>query len=183
MDTNQMFIGSLKTINNDFFTGTILNREIQILLTDETRETVNINDLNSLFFEFSGPSRQVLTTIFTMSDGDRFSGKLLNPEIKVRTDYMTATYEGAEINRIDFAADDPDKVKLLLTNGDIIQGNLLLDEIRIEPDSFAQLTADKSKFNSIQFNARKMLLKEYSSSIPSEQDGDRDGVPDLGTRR
>ena len=174
-----MLGGSLQTVNNDFFTGTILNREIQILLTDKKREIININDLNSLFLDISGPSRQVLTTIFTMVGGDRFSGKLLNPEVKIQTEYMTSTYGAAEINRIDFISDTPDTVKLLSINGDIIQGKLLLDEIRIEPDSVAQITADRSKFSLIQFNARKMLLNEYSSTV-SQNDGDRDGVPDDG---
>lgn len=178
MNTHQRLVGSLKTINNDVFSGTLLNKEIQILLTNATRETVNIKDLDSLFFENFGSSRPVLTTIFTMGDGDRFSGKMLSPEIKIRTQYMTAAYTGAEINRIEFAADGSDKIKLLLINGDIIQGNLLLDEIRIEPNSCAQLTADKSKFSSIQFNARKRLLKEYGNSALSEQDGDGDGVSD-----
>ncbi len=177
MDPDQMFIGSLKTINNDFFAGTILDKEIQILLTDKTREIVNINDLNLIFFDISGPSYQVLTTIFTMENGDRFSGKWLNPEIKIQTKYMTATYMATEINRIDFAGDSPDTVKLLLINGDIILGKLLLDEIRIEPDSVAQLSADRTKFSSIQFNARKLLLKEYTGTA-SQKDGDRDEVLD-----
>lgn len=182
MDPRQILFVTLKTINNDIISGTIMNPKIQILLPNETRETVNSYDLKSVFFEISGPSRQVSTTIFTMSDRDRYSGELLNPEIKVQTEYKTATYKGAEINRIDFAVDNPDKVKLMLINGDIIQGKFLLDEIIIEPDSFAQLTADKSKFSSIQFNARKLLLKEYSSSTPSEQDIDRDGVPDIADK-
>lgn len=177
MDNNQRFIGSLKTINNDLFSGTILNRGIQILLTDNSRQTINISDLNALFFEISGPSRPLSTTVFTMSNGDRFSGKLLNPEIRLRTEYMTATPKRAEINRIGFSADDPDMVNLLLINGDKIQGNLLIDEIRIEPDSCAQVTADKSKFSSIQFKARKMLIDKYNS-LSSEQDEDRDGVAD-----
>ena len=175
MGNKQGVIGSLKTINNDLFTGTLLNRGIQILLTDNSRQTISVSDLNALFFEISGPSRQVSTTVFTMGNGDRFSGKLLNPEIKLRTEYMTASPKRAEINRIDFSADDPDSVNLLLINGDRIQGNLLIDEMRIEPDSCAQITADKSKFSSIQFNARKMLLNKFYSSS-SEQDDDRDGV-------
>ncbi len=177
MDPDQMFIGYLKTINNDFFAGTILDKEIQILLTDKTREIVNINDLHLILFDISGPSRQVLTTIFTMENGDRFSGKLLIPEIKIQTEYMTATYKAAEINRIDFAGDAPDTVNLLLINGDIILGKLLLDEIKIEPDSVAQLSADRAKFSSIQFNARKMLLKEYTDTA-SQKDGDTDEVHD-----
>lgn len=177
MDPDQMFKGSLQTMNNDFFTGIILNREIQILLTDETREIVNINDLNSLFFDISGPSRQVLTTIFTMENGDRFSGKLVNPEVEIQTESMTVKYGAAEINRIDFVSDAPNTVKMLLINREIILGKLLLDEIKIEPDSVAQLAADRAKFRSIQFNARKMLLKKYSNTT-SHKDGDRDGVPD-----
>jgi outer membrane protein OmpA-like peptidoglycan-associated protein len=113
-----------------------------------------------------------------MRNGDRFSGKLLNPLVKVQTEYMTAAYPGTELNRIDFASDDPEKVKLLLINGDIIQGKLLIDAIRIEPDSFAPLTADKSEFSSIQFNSRKMLLKEFNGSSDAIKDADRDGVPD-----
>jgi len=127
MNADQRVTGSLQTINNDVLTGTILNSQIQILLADNSRETVNINDLNSLYFEYSGPSRQVPTSIFTMHNDDRLSGKLLDTQVKVRTNYMTGSYKGSEINRIEFAADAPDKVKLLLVNGDIIQGNLLLD--------------------------------------------------------
>ncbi len=178
MDNNQLFVGSLKTINNDFFTGTVLNRDIQILLTNKALETININDLKSLFLDSSGPSRQVITTIFTMGDGDRFSGKLLIPEIEIRTEYMIATYQTSEINRIEFAPEKPDNASLLLTNGDLIHGHLLLDKIKIDPDSFAQLTVNPSIFSSIQFNARKMLLKKFSSSTSSEKDSDRDGVSD-----
>jgi OOP family OmpA-OmpF porin len=178
MVNSQLLIGSLKTINNDLFTGTILNEKVQILHPNETLETVNINDLKSLFLSFSGPSRQVITTIFKTQDGDRFSGKLLNPEIKIRTAYMTAIYQDAEINRIEFNADAPDNARLLLTNGEVIHGNLLWDKIMIEPDSCAQLTVDQSKLSSIQFNAPKMLLNEYNSSAAAIKDGDRDGVPD-----
>jgi outer membrane protein OmpA-like peptidoglycan-associated protein len=178
MESNQAFIGSLKTINNDSLTGTMLDREIQILLTNQTRETVSMNDLKSLFIDAFGPNRQVTTTIFTTRDGSRFSGKLLNPEIKIRTEYMAATYQTADINRIEFEGDKPANVSLLLSNGDFIHGNLLLDKITIQPDSFAQLTVDQSEFSSIQFNASKLLLKEFSSSASSEKDSDRDGVPD-----
>lgn len=179
MDTDQVSTGAVKTINNDRISGPILNGNIQIRLSDDTRETTfDTKELKSIFFEVTGPSRQVSTTIFTMRDGDRFSGTLLNPLVKVQTEYMTAAYPGTELNRIDFASDAPDKVKLLLINGDVIQGKLLSDAIRIEPDSFAPLAADPSEFSSIQFNARKMLLKEFSGSSDPIKDADGDGVPD-----
>jgi hypothetical protein len=113
-----------------------------------------------------------------MGDGDRFSGKLLIPEIKIRTEYLIAAYQTSEINRVEFAQEKPDDASLLLTNGDLIHGHLLLDKIKIDPDSFAQLTVDPSIFSSIQFNARKMLLKEFSGSTSSEKDSDKDGGSD-----
>ena len=178
MDPDRSLFGSLKTINNDLFSGTLLSREIRILLADDTLETILVKNLRSLSIELSGSSRQALTTIFTMSDGDRFSGKMLKPAVGIRNEYMTAEYKIPDINRIDFAADAPDLVKLLLVNGDIVQGNLLIDEILIEPDSIARLSAHRSKFSSIQFNSRKMLLKVFEHSSSSGPDADQDGVPD-----
>jgi len=180
IDDNQIFAGSLETINNDFFSGTILNRQIQILLTNKSLETVSVNDLKSIFFETAGPSRQVITTIFTTGVGDRFSGKLLNPEIRIRTEYMTAIYQAADINRIEFVADKPDNASLLLSNGDLIHGDLRSEKIRIEPDSFAQLTVDQSKLSSIQLKASKMLLKEFSSSTVAEKDSESNRITAAG---
>jgi outer membrane protein OmpA-like peptidoglycan-associated protein len=177
MKNSQPTSGSLKTINNDRLSGNLLNKKILILLADGSAETVNIKDLKSLFIDESGPSHQVSTTIFTMNDGDRFSGKLLNPKIAIRTDYMAANYQNTDVNRIEFAINDADDA-LLLTTGDLIHGKLLLDKVEIAPDSFARLSLDQSNFSSIQFNTRKMLLKEYSSLADSEKDGDGDGVAD-----
>jgi outer membrane protein OmpA-like peptidoglycan-associated protein len=179
MDPDRSSFGSLKTINNDLFSGTIVSREIQIILSNDRLESIGIDDLDSLFIEFSGRSHPVLTTIFTMSNGDRFSGQILNPEVKIRAERMTATYEVTAINRIDFAAAGPEQDRLLLTNGDIIQGKLVLDEISVEPDSIAQFSADIAKFRSIQFNSRKMLIGEYKSNPSLNPDFDRDGVPDM----
>ncbi len=178
MDDNREFAGSLKTINNDLLSGTIMNKEIQILLANQARQTVKLSVMKSLFFYISGPSQPALTNIITMQNDDRFSGKLLNPEIKILTDYMTATYRPAEINRIEFADNDTKDDTLFLTNGDLIHGKLMLDQISIEPDSMARLFTDKSGFGSIQFNARKMLLKEYRDLPSSEKDQDGDGVSD-----
>lgn len=178
MDGSRVAVGSLKTVNNDYFNGTILNKQIKILLAGQNHEAVNLNDLKSLFLEPFGPSHPVVTTIFTTITGDRFSGRMLTPEITVRTAYMTAKYMGAEINRIEFDADKPADASILLSNGELIHGSLLPDEIMVEPDSFAKLAMDQSKLRSIQFNARKMLLKEYPAGTASAKDGDGDGVPD-----
>lgn len=178
MDDNRVTAGWLKTINNDLLSGTILNRQIKILLTDQSPEAVDMYDLKSVFFDTAGPSRQVTTTVFTTGDGGRFSGRLLTPQVRIRTNYMNAAYKAAEINRIEFDPDKPDKAALLLTKGDLIHGSLLLEKIQIVPDSFAPIAMDQSKLRSIQFNARKMLIEKYSSSAASIPDADGDEVPD-----
>ena len=170
--------GSLKTINNDHLSGTILNKKFLILLTNGSPVTVSISDLKTLYLNDSGSSRQVTTTIFTMTDGDRFSGRMLNPELAIRSGHHASNFQNTEVNRIEFAAEDTDEDSLLLTSGDLIHGKLLLDKVEIAPDSFARLAVDISKFRTIQFNARKMLLKEYDSLADPEKDADADGVAD-----
>ena len=178
MEAGRSLSGSLKTVNNDLFSGILLNREIRILRADDVLETVPINDLNSLFIDFSGPSSEVLTTIFKMQNGDRFSGKVANPTLTIRNENLTATYEPSDINRIEFTSDVTGTAKMLLTNGDIVQGSLQIDELMIQPDSMARISVHWSKFETIQFNSSKMMLKAFDHSAPSGADLDQDGVPD-----
>ncbi len=178
LSDSQLLDAKLQTINNDLFSGTILNEDIQILLQTETSETLDIKEVKLIMLDTSGPSHPILTTIFTTQNNDRFSGKLINSGLRLEADFMTTTYQPKDINRIEFTGDEKKDVKVLLTNGDIIKGVLKLDKINIAPDSLSRLTIDKSGLSSVQFNARKMVLKEYDSLPASEKDGDGDGVPD-----
>ena len=65
-----------------------------------------------------------------------------------------------------------------MTNGDLVEGRLKLDDFMIAPDSLAGLAIPKSELSSIQFNARKMVIKEYDHLPTAEKDGDDDGIPD-----
>jgi outer membrane protein OmpA-like peptidoglycan-associated protein len=168
----------LQTINNDLFSGRILNEDIQIQLQTETSATLDIKDLKLIMLDTVGPSHPIVTTIFTTQNNDRFSGKLVNPGLRLEADFKTLTYQPEDINRIEFTGDERKDVRALMANGDIIEGVLKLDEMIIAPDSLSRLTMSKSGLSSVQFNARKMVLKEYDSLPASEKDGDGDGVPD-----
>lgn len=168
----------LQTINNDLFSGTILNEDIQIQLQTETSETLDIKDVKLIMLDTSGPSHPIVTTIITTQNNDRFSGKLINSGLRLEADFMTTTYQPEDINRMEFTGDEKKDVKVLLASGDIIAGVLKLDEIIIAPDSLSRLTIGKSGLTTVQFNARKMVLKEYDSLPAYEKDGDGDGVPD-----
>ena len=167
-----------QTINNDLFNGTILNENIQIELQTGTRETLECNIVKHIMLDTSGPSYPISTTIFTTRNNDRFSGKLINSNLELETNFMTATYPTKDFNRIAFTGDEKKEVKVLLTNGDIIEGVLKLDELLIGPDSLSRIAIAKSDLSSVQFNARKMVLKEYDNLEASEKDGDGDAVFD-----
>ena len=168
----------LQTINNDLFNGTILNENIHIQLQTETSETIDIKDVKLIMFDTSGPSHPILTTIFTTQNNDRFSGKLINAGLGLEADFMTTTYQPKDINRIEFTGEEKKEVRVLLANGDMVEGELKFDEFMIAPDSLAGLTIHKAELSSVQFSARKMVLKEYESIPAAVRDGDGDGITD-----
>ena len=168
----------VQTINNDLFSGSILNDDIRIELQTGAVETLDIKMVKLIMLDTSGPSYPISTTIFTTRNNDRFSGKLLNLGIRVESDFTTATFAPEDINRIEFTGDADKDVRILMSNGDIFKGVLKVNDLLIAPDSLARQTADKSEFSSIQFNASKMILKEFDSLPASEKDGDGDGVAD-----
>ena len=65
----------LETINNDQFSGTLLDESIQFLQEDGQQRTLSKEQIQRIRREISGPSHSVTTTIFTMKNNDRFSGR------------------------------------------------------------------------------------------------------------
>lgn len=168
----------LQTINNDLFSGIILNDDIQIELQTGAIETLEIRTVKLITLDTSGPSYPITTTIFTTQNNDRFSGKLLNLGLRLQADFTTATFAPEDINRIEFTGDADKEIRVLMSNGEIFEGKLKVNDLLIAPDSLTRQIADKSEFSSIQFNASKMVLKEFDSLPDSDKDGDGDGVAD-----
>lgn len=182
LSNSQQREAKLQTINNDLFSGIILNDDIQIQLQTGSVETLQIKTVKLIMLDTSGPSHPISTTIFTTLNNDRFSGKLLNLGIRIKADFTTVTFAPKDINRIEFTGDAQKDVRVFLSNGDIVEGMLKVSDFLIAPDSLARQSAKKSEFSSIQFNARKMILKEFDSLPASEKDGDGDGVADHSDR-
>jgi outer membrane protein OmpA-like peptidoglycan-associated protein len=119
-----------------------------------------------------------MTTIFTMKNNDRFSGKFLNAGLEIRANYITKSIQPGEINRIEFREDYQAGTTILLENGDLITGTLKQNQIRLAPDTVAEFSVVKSSLKSIQFNAPKMVLNNFSGKTRSDRDSDGDGIPD-----
>jgi outer membrane protein OmpA-like peptidoglycan-associated protein len=169
---------TVETVNNDIFSGTLLNQGIQLMQENGKQKIISKEQIKRIKREFDGTSHPVTTTIFTMKNNDRFSGKLLNTELEIRANYITKSIQPNEINRVEFLDDYQAGVKILLENGDLITGMLKQGQLRLAPDSMSELSVAKSSLKSIQFNAPKLVLNEFSAPTQSAKDSDGDGVPD-----
>ena len=169
---------TIETINNDRFSGTLLNDDIQFIQEDGQQKTLSREKIQRIKREISGPSYSITTTIFTMKNNDRFSSKFLNAGLEIRANHMTESIHPGEINRIEFADDYLANTTILLENGDLITGTLRQNQIRLAPDTLPEFSVAKSSLKSIQFNAPKLVLKNFSGKTRADSDSDADGIPD-----
>jgi outer membrane protein OmpA-like peptidoglycan-associated protein len=153
---------TLETINNDRFSGILLNDSIQFIQEDGKHRKLSKAQIQRIKWEISGPSHSITTTIFTMKNNDRFSGRFLNAGLEIRANYITKSIQPGEINRIEFREDYQAGTTILLENGDLITGTLKQNQIRLAPDTVAEFSVAKSSLKSIQFNAPKMVLNNFS---------------------
>ncbi len=177
-DANNPGHATFISINNDRFSGSVLNDQFDIVLENGERKSIRKNHVERLRIDTRGTSYKIITGIFTMENNDKFSGKLLNPELKINADYMLKLIKGDAINRIEFLHGEPNDVKILLSNGNLIRGDLYNEEFEVLPEVIGRLTLGKQGLRSIQLNAPKMVLKEFHSLPASDRDSDGDGVAD-----
>ncbi len=168
----------IETINNDQFSGSLLNDSVRLIQEDGKQRTLTRENIKRIWRECAGPSRPATTTIITMQNNDRFSGRFLNAALEIRANFITRSIQPEDINRLEFVEDYQADTKILLENGDLIIGTLKQNQFRLAPESIPELRLTKSSIRSIQFNAPKMILKAFGGSIPAENDGDGDGIPD-----
>ena len=168
----------VETINNDRFSGRLLNDSIQFLQDDGKKRNINRGKIKRIWREHSGPSHPAKTTIITMNNNDRFSGKFLGGPLEIRANFITRTIQPNDINRLEFSQKYQGGTEILLENGDLITGVLKQNQFRLVPDSISELTVARASVKCIQFNAPKMILRAFNGSAPAEADGDGDGIPD-----
>ena len=170
---------TLETINNDRFSGTLLNERIEFKGEDGQQRSLGKEKILRLKRETREPSYPVTTTIFTMKNNDRFSGRVLDAALEIQANYNADSIQSDEINRIEFTEDYHSDTNILLENGDLISGALTQNQIRLAPDAVPELTLSRSSLKSIQFNAPKMILNKFGNTGRLEKDSDGDGIPDF----
>lgn len=177
-DANNPGRATFISINNDRFSGSVLNDKFDIVLENGELKSIKKSHVERLRIDTRGPSHKIITGIFSMENNDKFSGKLLNPELKINADYMLKLIKSDAINRIEFLHGEPNDVKILLSNGNLIRGDLYNEEFEVLPEVIGRFTLGKQGLRSIQLNAPKMVLKEFHSLPESDRDSDGDGVAD-----
>ena len=168
----------IETINNDRFSGTLINDSIQFLQDDGKKRIIKRGKIRRIWREVNRPSHRATTTMITMKNNDRFSGKFLGGALEIRANFITKTIQPSDINRLEFTENYQNGTEILLENGDLITGVLKQNQFRLAPDSVSELTVARTSVKCIQFNAPKMILKAFNGSEPSEADEDGDGIPD-----
>jgi outer membrane protein OmpA-like peptidoglycan-associated protein len=168
----------LETINNDQFSGALLNDSVRFLQDDGRNRTLQKGNIKRIWREVNSPSQRTTTTIVTMKNNDRFSGKFLGASLDIRANFITKSIPSEDINRLEFVENYQDNAEILLENGDVITGVLKQHQFRLAPDSVAELTLAGGSVKSLQFNAPKMILKRFNGSGHFEADSDGDGIPD-----
>jgi outer membrane protein OmpA-like peptidoglycan-associated protein len=176
LDENKPAAVSFQSINNDIFSGILLIDEVQIRLDNGQQKSINTNKIESIRIDSRDSSYKITTAIFTMKNTDKFSGKLLTADLTIKSGYLEKLIRSETITRIEMNSGEQGDVRILLNSGDIITGKLLEQQFQVAPDVIGQLTIDKSKLSSIQFNAQKMVLNEYIKLSQSELDSDGDGI-------
>jgi outer membrane protein OmpA-like peptidoglycan-associated protein len=170
---------TIETINNDRFSGILLNESIQFIEEDGQERALGREEFQRIRREIREPSYPITTTIFTMKNNDRFSGRFLDAALEIRANYNADSIQPDEINRIEFTGSYQADTTILLENGDLIRGTLNQNQIRLAPDAVSELTLAKSNLKIIQFNAPKMVLRKFTNTGLAEGDGDGDGIPDF----
>jgi outer membrane protein OmpA-like peptidoglycan-associated protein len=176
--------GLLQTINNDRFSGSILVDEFEIILEDAEHRSISKQHIRKVRIETRGPSYNIATAIISMRNGDKFSGNMITEDFKVKAGYMVKLIQSDTISRIEMPSSGQGNVKILLNNGDLISGELLVEHLEVDADAIGRLTIGKSAISSIQFNASKMVLSQFSatganlSKGSKSLDQDSDGILD-----
>ncbi len=86
-----------------------------------------------------------------LRNGDLISGKILNEKFTITLDGKMLEVPKAEIQKIEFIENSQDQIRLTKQNGEVIQGTLTLQEVKIQMELGPTVEILKDKIKSISF--------------------------------
>ena len=125
---------TILTLNNDSFSGALLLDMVDFQPYSGENQRIALRRIEKIIFTYHGVSKTIDTSIFFMKNGDKFSGELLNKNLRILTrDHETHRYQRTLLSRIAFNQTDSFMVSALLNDGTRVVGKLLEDRLRVKP--------------------------------------------------
>jgi len=156
---DQSALYTITTINNDFFTGHLINPQIEALMEIGLKADLPADTIKDVHLDNPGETKGKKTTIFVMKNGDRFSGQMITSRLNINTDQEPLAIDGKNMKRIVFITPSTKLAEIYMNDGSIHTGVISEDLLSIKPDSTSPMNINISQFQSIQFNAFKYIKK------------------------
>lgn len=112
-----------------------------------------------------------------MANGDKFSGRLMDGNLNIKTGYAEKVIRSGTISRIDFGGAVQTAATVHLNNGSLFRGDTMETRLLVRPDSTRELSVCIRKIAAIQFNVIR-LVGGKPRAAGGVFDFDGDGVPD-----
>ncbi|MBW2217266.1 MAG: OmpA family protein, partial [Deltaproteobacteria bacterium] len=175
--STEMEDDEVQTINNDYFSGKLLLDSIEFRAAAGHNLEFKKDEIRAVKLDNGGKTEEIDTTLFFMANGDKFSGRLLNTNLTVKTEYAEKNIRADAFSRIGFFGSGQMAATVTLNNGSQFKGDVLEARFRIQPDSMHEISICVDKLASVQFNVRKLIAGQFSDPA-SIFDSDGDGIPD-----
>jgi outer membrane protein OmpA-like peptidoglycan-associated protein len=151
---------TITTINNDFFTGRLINSQIAALMDSGLRKDFPLNAIKNIRLDPSYETGEAdlaqtalkKTTLFKMKNGDSFSGQMTTGRLTLNTSESILIIDGKDLFRIVFTGSGANSVEIYLNNGSMHAGVLNENLIGIDPDSTPPISIHVSEFQLIDFH-------------------------------
>lgn len=177
-------LGEVIALNGDKFSGFVLEKDLKFRLRQGAVMEVRMEKVDTVGFGYQPgePQKFPESPQITLRNGDLFSGKMLSPQMIINTGYADVTIHLEEVAKIENSGTDKVVTRVTLVNGDILQGELKGDDLRIGLDIGLALDIYKDRVMAINLN-RKVRIPvkkqdETKGEVISQGASDKQVEPD-----
>lgn len=169
----------LSTINNDLFRGSLINAQIEMVGNTGEKIVLPAGLVEEVHLETPGDTKELETTVFFLSNGDRFSGRLVTPILNIVTEDFPMAVDPGQIARLVFTKPGTRQVEMYMNDGSRLIGEIQESFLSVAPDSAPPINLCTIRFASIQFNALKYIKKIISPTDYIDHDTNTPGYRKL----
>jgi len=154
---------TIKTINNDSFTGHLINSRIEALMGTGLEASLPVDTIKNVYIDTPDKTKKKETTVFVMKNGDRFSGQIITTRFKNKTGLLAMEINSKKVKRILFVHyPGVTCANIYLNDHSMRYGVFSEDLLGIGPDSTPPINIPISQFHSIEFKSLKYIQKKIT---------------------